>query len=72
MRRKLESLEKKLEKHSRDRDVLHDKLAAPETYDLPAAELSSLQKKLSTIEDEIADAEIEWLELSEALEAASP
>ncbi len=71
LRKQLAVLEKTLEKRSRERDVLHDKLAAPETYDLPAGDLAKLQKQLSTIEEEISDAELAWLEISEELETAS-
>ena len=55
---------------SKDREALTVQLALPETYDGPSDRITELQKSITAVERRIAEAERDWLEAQEAMEAA--
>ena len=70
LRKRIQAAEKRMDKLHVEQAGLQEKLADPKLYDGPADKLTALQKTLGEVEKQLAEAEAEWLEAHEALEAA--
>jgi ATP-binding cassette subfamily F protein 3 len=65
LKKELDSVEKSMAVLESEKTALHDKLATP----LPPADIAEAGKRLKAVEDELAELEVRWLELTEAMEA---
>jgi ATP-binding cassette subfamily F protein 3 len=70
LRRALEALEKSISRLNAERRQIEAKLADPETYSDPTANVADLQREKVRLERDIAHAEHEWLVAQEAYEVA--
>jgi ATP-binding cassette subfamily F protein 3 len=61
----MDGVEKNMATLEAEKTALHDKLATP----LPPAEIPEAGKRLKAVEDELAELEVRWLELTEAMDA---
>ena len=60
-----DAVEKNMATLEAEKTALHDKLATP----LPPADIAEAGKRLKAVEDELAELEVRWLELTEAMDA---
>ncbi len=68
LRKKAKEAEKRVEKYTQEKEKLEAKLADPKVYEGPSDKLQALQIKLGEINNQLEEAEMEWLEAAEALE----
>jgi ATP-binding cassette subfamily F protein 3 len=65
LKKEFDGVEKTMATLESEKTALHDKLATP----LPPAEIAEAGKRLKAVEDELAELEVRWLELTEAMDA---
>jgi ATP-binding cassette subfamily F protein 3 len=65
LKKEFDAVEKSMATLEAEKTALHDKLATP----LPPAEIAEAGKRLKAVEDELAELEMRWLELTEAMDA---
>jgi ATP-binding cassette subfamily F protein 3 len=65
LKKEMDSVEKSMAALESEKTALHDKLATP----LPPADIAEAGKRLKAVEDELAEREVRWLELTEAMDA---
>jgi ATP-binding cassette subfamily F protein 3 len=65
LKKEMDGVEKNMATLEAEKTALHDKLATP----LPPADIAEAGKRLKAVEDELADLEVRWLELTEAMDA---
>jgi ATP-binding cassette subfamily F protein 3 len=65
LKKEMDGVEKNMATLEAEKTALHDKLATP----LPPAEIAEAGKRLKAVEDELAELEVRWLELTEAMDA---
>ncbi|BDU58268.1 ABC transporter ATP-binding protein [Limnohabitans sp. MORI2] len=65
LKKEFDAVEKSMSTLEAEKTALHDKLATP----LPPAEIAEAGKRLKAVEDELAELEMRWLELTEAMDA---
>ncbi|WP_135076743.1 ABC-F family ATP-binding cassette domain-containing protein [Terasakiella sp. SH-1] len=70
LRKKAKEAEKRVEKLTGEKEKLENKLADPKIYEGPSEKLQELQIQLGEINNQLEEAELEWLEAAEALEEA--
>jgi ATP-binding cassette subfamily F protein 3 len=70
LRQRLAALEKELAALNRERQVVVDRLAAPQTYDGPGEAVAALSRQQAALDRRIAETEETWLQLGADLEAA--
>ena len=58
-----------MERISTERDRLSAKLSDPKVYEGPTADFAKLAKQKAELDNRLATAESNWLEVQEALEA---
>ena len=69
IKREIENLEKQMEKLTARRDKIKDEMADPALYEPDnATKLTTLQKDLGKIENELAEIETRWMEKQEEYE----
>jgi len=68
----LRRVEAALEKLTSERRSVHAELASPDLYEGDQDRLAALTRRAATLDAEIAEAEAQWLELSERLDTPSP
>jgi ATP-binding cassette subfamily F protein 3 len=66
LKKELDGVEKTMATLESEKTELHDKLSKS----LPPAEIAQTGKRLKVVEDDLANLELRWLELTEALETA--
>lgn len=71
LRKAAKEAEKKVDQLTSRKEKLETKLADPSLYEGPSDKLQALQIELGALNAELEEAELAWLEASEALEAAS-
>ncbi len=65
LKKEFDGVEKSMAALEAEKTALHDKLATP----LPPADIAEAGKRLKAVEDELAELEMRWLELTEAMDA---
>jgi ATP-binding cassette subfamily F protein 3 len=65
LKKEMDGVEKSMATLEAEKTALHDKLATP----LPPADIAEAGKRLKAVEDELAELEVRWLELTEAMDA---
>ncbi|MEW5726811.1 MAG: ABC-F family ATP-binding cassette domain-containing protein [Pseudomonadota bacterium] len=70
LRKKAQDAEKRLEKLMEKKAAVEARLADPKLYEGPADKVTQAQMELGDLEKSVAEAEAEWLDAHEALEAA--
>jgi ATP-binding cassette subfamily F protein 3 len=65
LKKEMDGVEKSMATLESEKTGLHDKLATP----LPPADIAEAGKRLKAVEDELAELEVRWLELTEAMDA---
>ena len=65
LKKEMDGVEKSMATLEFEKTTLHDKLATP----LPPADIAEAGKRLKAVEDELAELEVRWLELTEAMDA---
>jgi ATP-binding cassette subfamily F protein 3 len=65
LKKELDDVEKTMATLESEKTALHDKLATP----LPPADIAEAGRRLKVVEDELAQLELRWLELTEAMDA---
>ncbi len=65
LKKEMDGVEKSMAALESEKNALHDKLATP----LPPADIAEAGKRLKAVEDELAELEVRWLELTEAMDA---
>jgi ATP-binding cassette subfamily F protein 3 len=65
LKKEMDSVEKSMAALESEKTALHDKLATP----LLPADIAEAGKRLKAVEDELAELEVRWLELTEAMDA---
>jgi ATP-binding cassette subfamily F protein 3 len=65
LKKEMDGAEKSMATLESEKTALHDKLATP----LPPADIAEAGKRLKAVEDELAELEVRWLELTEAMDA---
>jgi len=65
LKKEMDGVEKNMATLEAEKTALHDKLATP----LPPADIADAGKRLKAVEDELAELEVRWLELTEAMDA---
>ena len=70
LRQAAKMADESLQRMTRKRADMQKKLAEPGFYDRPSAEITTVQRDLAELERALQDAEAEWLQAHETLEAA--
>lgn len=70
LRKAAKEAEKRVEKLSAEKEKLETKMADPKIYEGPSDKLQELQIKLGEINNQLEEAEMEWLDAAEQLENA--
>jgi ATP-binding cassette subfamily F protein 3 len=65
LKKEMDGVEKNMAALEAEKTALHDKLATP----LPPADIADAGKRLKAVEDELAELEVRWLDLTEAMDA---
>jgi ATP-binding cassette subfamily F protein 3 len=65
LKKEMDGVEKNMATLETEKTALHDKLATP----LPPADIAEAGKRLKAVEDQLAELEVRWLELTEAMDA---
>ncbi|SCA57622.1 Uncharacterized ABC transporter ATP-binding protein YheS [Candidatus Terasakiella magnetica] len=69
LRKKAKAAEKRVEQLTVEKEKIETKLADPKIYEGPSEKLQEIQIKLGDVSNQLEEAEMEWLELAEALES---
>jgi ATP-binding cassette subfamily F protein 3 len=67
LRRQAQEAEKEMARLTRKRELLQQKMAAPDFYTGPAERITAFQKELADVASALEEAEMSWLEAEEAL-----